>query len=130
MRTSSPVELDGVTPVSVDIADEAGIDAAVTQVENDVGAIDLLVLNAGVISKAPLADTTTAEWDRQLRVNLTGPFLLSRRVVPGMARTRLRTCRAHRVERRHHRSRRRAAAAARVRRVEGRGDGPRQVDRR
>ncbi len=50
-----------------------------------IGAIDLLVLNAGVISKASLADTTTEEWDRQLRVNLTGPFLLSRRVVPGMA---------------------------------------------
>ena len=72
-----PVELDGVTPVSVDVADEVGIDSAVTEVESDVGAIDLLVLNAGVISKASLADTTTAEWDRQLRVNLTGPFLLA-----------------------------------------------------
>ena len=80
-----PVELEGVTPVNVDIADEAGSTRPSREVENDVGAIDLLVLNAGVISKAPLADTTTAEWDRQLRVNLTGPFLLSRRVVPGMA---------------------------------------------
>ena len=81
----APVEIDGVTPIAVDVADEVAIDSAVTDVENDAGAIDMLVLNAGVLSKASLAETTTAEWDRQLRVNLTGPFLLSRRVVPGMA---------------------------------------------
>ena len=79
------VEIDGVTPIAVDVADEVAIDSAVTDIENDAGAIDMLVLNAGVLSKASLADTTTAEWDRQLRVNLTGPFLLSRRVVPRMA---------------------------------------------
>ena len=81
----APVEIDGVTPIAVDVADEVAIDSAVTDVENDAGAIDMLVLNAGVLSKASLAETTTAEWDRQLRVNLTGPFLLSRRVVPRMA---------------------------------------------
>ncbi len=38
-----------------------------------------------MLSKASLADTTTSEWERQLAVNLTGPFLLARRIVPGMA---------------------------------------------
>ena len=104
----APVELDDVTPLALDVADEVGIDSAVTQVENDVGGIDLLVLNAGVISKASLADTTTAEWDRHLKVNLTGPFLLSRRVVPGMAARGFGRRRAHRVERRDHGCRRRA----------------------
>jgi NAD(P)-dependent dehydrogenase (short-subunit alcohol dehydrogenase family) len=81
----SPVDIDGVTPVDLDVSDEGAIATAVTRIEDEIGAIDLLVLNAGVLSKASLADTTTEEWERQLRVNLTGPFLLSRQVVPGMA---------------------------------------------
>jgi NAD(P)-dependent dehydrogenase (short-subunit alcohol dehydrogenase family) len=81
----SPVDIDGVTPVDLDVSDEGAIATAVTRIEDEIGAIDLLVLNAGVLSKASLADTSTEEWERQLRVNLTGPFLLSRQVVPGMA---------------------------------------------
>jgi NAD(P)-dependent dehydrogenase (short-subunit alcohol dehydrogenase family) len=81
----SPVDIDGVTPVDLDVSDEGAIATAVTRIEDEIGAVDLLVLNAGVLSKASLADTTTEAWERQLRVNLTGPFLLSRRVVPGMA---------------------------------------------
>jgi 2-dehydro-3-deoxy-L-rhamnonate dehydrogenase (NAD+) len=81
----SSVDIDGVTPVELDVSDEDAIDTAVTRIEEEIGAIDLLVLNAGVLSKASLADTSTEEWERQLRVNLTGPFLLSRRVVPRMA---------------------------------------------
>lgn len=81
----APVEIDGVKPVEVDVSDERGIDAAITAVEDELGRVDLLVLNAGVLSKASLADTTTGDWERQIRINLTGPFLLSRRVVPAMA---------------------------------------------
>lgn len=81
----APVEIDAVKPVEVDVSDERGIDAAITAVEDEIGRVDLLVLNAGVLSKASLADTTTEEWERQIRINLTGPFLLSRRVVPAMA---------------------------------------------
>jgi NAD(P)-dependent dehydrogenase (short-subunit alcohol dehydrogenase family) len=82
----SPIVVDGVRAVKLDVSDERAVDTEITRIERDIGAIDLLVLNAGVLSKASLEATTTDEWERQLRVNLTGPFLLSRRVVPGMAR--------------------------------------------
>ncbi len=81
-----PVEVDAVEPVSLDVTDERAVAAAVEKVEARVGPIDILVLNAGVLSKASLADTTTSEWERQLAVNLTGPFFLARAIVPGMAR--------------------------------------------
>ena len=79
-----PVEVDAVEPVSLDVTDERAVAAAVEKVEARVGPIDILVLNAGVLSKASLADTTTSEWERQLAVNLTGPFFLARAIVPGM----------------------------------------------
>ena len=82
----SPVEIEGVEAVRLDVSDEAGIDGVISRVEREASGVDMLVLNAGVLSKASLADTTTEEWERQIRINLTGPFLLSRRVVPGMAR--------------------------------------------
>jgi len=48
------------------------------------GRIDVLYNNAGVILGKPFQDTTLEEWERILRVDLTGPFLMSKAVVPHM----------------------------------------------
>lgn len=63
-----------------DVTDEE----AVAELFERVGAVDLLVNNAGVAGSAPLARTTLADWRRQLDVNATGAFLCTRAVVPGM----------------------------------------------
>lgn len=47
-------------------------------------AIDLLVNNAGIAESAPLSRTTDDMWDRAMAVNVTGPFLLTRAVLPAM----------------------------------------------
>jgi len=43
---------------------------------------DVLVNNAGVIERASIEETSTASWERQLGVNLTAPFLLTRGLLP------------------------------------------------
>jgi NAD(P)-dependent dehydrogenase (short-subunit alcohol dehydrogenase family) len=63
-----------------DVTDEA----AVTRVFGEIGAVDVLVNNAGMGESAPLHQTTLASWQRHLEVNATGAFLCMRAVVPGM----------------------------------------------
>lgn len=71
-------------PIVLDVTDVASIAAAVSAVTADLGAIDVLVNNAGVAESAPLARTDPAMWERHFRVNATAPFLLARATVPGM----------------------------------------------
>jgi 2-hydroxycyclohexanecarboxyl-CoA dehydrogenase len=79
-----PEAVDGVLSVTLDVSDEESVEAAFTQIEAELGPVELLVLNAGILSKASLEDTTSADWRRMLEVNLTGPFLCARRAVGAM----------------------------------------------
>lgn len=63
-----------------DVTDEA----AVASTFAEIGDIDVLVNNAGFAETAPLARTTLESWGRHFDVNVTGPFLCIRAVVPGM----------------------------------------------
>jgi NAD(P)-dependent dehydrogenase (short-subunit alcohol dehydrogenase family) len=72
-------------PTSVDVSDPSSVDKMVTQVLSEWGQIDILVNNAGIQGKiAWVVDFEPAEWDRILAINLRGPFLCSRAVLPGM----------------------------------------------
>ena len=48
------------------------------------GHIDVLVNNAGIAATSPVADMSIEQWDDIVATNLTGPFLMTRAVVPGM----------------------------------------------
>ena len=67
-----------------DVADAKGVAAAIVETERRFGRLDALVNNAGVAVFAPLLQTSDAEWNRVLAVNLTGPFLCSKAAVPLM----------------------------------------------
>lgn len=55
------------------------------QAEAALGPIDVLVNNAGIPGPtAPATEISTADWERVLAVNLTGPFLCAREVLRGM----------------------------------------------
>ena len=60
--------------------------ALARDVEERFEALDILVNNAGAILGRPLVETTDAEWDRVLGVNLRGAFLTMRALVPLMRR--------------------------------------------
>jgi 3-oxoacyl-[acyl-carrier protein] reductase len=60
-------------------------DATAVQVMADaVGAVDVLVNNAGIIQEKAFLDTTEADWDRMLGVDLKAVFLMCRAFIPGM----------------------------------------------
>jgi 3-hydroxybutyrate dehydrogenase len=72
--------LGEVACISVDVTSEESVDNAFAQ----AGAIDILVNNAGQAQAAPFTHTDMALWQRMLDVNLTGVFLGTRAVLPGM----------------------------------------------
>ena len=70
----------------VDVAREADVADGVARVLERFGRIDLLFNNAGVELSRTLHETTEAEWDRILDVNLKAMYLVSRQVLPVMMR--------------------------------------------
>ena len=74
--------------LAADVADARAMDAAVASVEQGLGPVDVLVNDAGVALRRPVSAMSDADWDRILAVNLSGPFYLCRRCVPGMAERR------------------------------------------
>jgi len=63
-----------------DVTDEGSVAAAVGQIMDRYGRIDVLVNSAGVALLAPAEELTTAAWNTTLAVNLTGAFLLCQTV--------------------------------------------------
>ncbi|HEX5509257.1 MAG TPA: glucose 1-dehydrogenase [Pseudolabrys sp.] len=75
--------------VKTNVADEASIAEMIDVVESKYSRIDILVNNAGIFSTLemrPFDQIPVAEWEEVLRVNLTGPFLCARAVLPAMRR--------------------------------------------
>jgi NAD(P)-dependent dehydrogenase (short-subunit alcohol dehydrogenase family) len=79
-----PPELAGVLGVALDVSDEHSVEKAFGEIERDLGAVELLVLNAGIMVSQPFPEVTVEVWSRQLEVNLTGAFLCARRALPAM----------------------------------------------
>ena len=77
-------EIDGVLGVDLDVTSEASVDAAFVRVEAELGAVELLVLNAGIYVVEPFEETSPESWRRTIDVNLTGAFLCARRALPSM----------------------------------------------
>ncbi len=77
-------QIPGVTGVEIDVTDESSVDAAFSDIETRLGPVELMVLNAGVLHKAPLEETQLRDWQRVIDVNLTGAFLCARRGLGGM----------------------------------------------
>ncbi len=71
--------------VRCDITDRASVDAAVARTEAELGAIDVLVNNAGWDIFRPFTKTEPAQWDKLIAINLTGALHMHHAVLPGMA---------------------------------------------
>jgi len=71
-------------PIQCDVSKAAQVEAMVKRVKDDFGRIDILINNAAVVTLAPVADLPEEEWDLVIGVNLKGPFLCCKYVVPHM----------------------------------------------
>jgi NAD(P)-dependent dehydrogenase (short-subunit alcohol dehydrogenase family) len=68
--------------VKLDVGDEADAERALNQVVERLGGLDVLVNNAGTDVTLPVEELTFANFDRVIRTNLRGPFVLSKLVLP------------------------------------------------
>lgn len=89
-ETARLVQAEGVQSLLVhcDVTSESETAALAKTAIERFGRIDVLVNNAGVISVAPVAAMSEAQWDRVLDVNLKGAFLCSKAVAPHMMERR------------------------------------------
>ena len=71
----------------VDVADQKAIERATAKAMADLGRIDILVNNAGIAGPTmPVVDYPVADWKRVINIDLNGPFLCCRTVVPHMVK--------------------------------------------
>jgi 3-oxoacyl-[acyl-carrier protein] reductase len=80
---------DMASAFQVDVANSASVQPCIDSVIAKWGRIDLLCNNAGVLdAHAPAHETTLEDWNRVMGVNLTGPFLMCKAVIPQMLKQR------------------------------------------
>lgn len=69
-----------------DVSDWAAVETAVGEVVRELGGVDVLVNNAGIVHEALVEDLDPDDWDRVIAVNLRGTFLCTRAVLPQLLR--------------------------------------------
>lgn len=70
--------------LAADVRDAGAIDDACSQIERELGPIDMLVTSAGIFQPTPFEELTPERFRETIDVNLTGSFICARRVLPGM----------------------------------------------
>jgi gluconate 5-dehydrogenase len=63
-----------------DVTDEASVKTHIEKIEKEVGAIEILINNAGIIKRIPMVDMEVADWEQVIKIDLTGPFIMSKQV--------------------------------------------------
>ena len=77
-------EIGGI-PLAGDVTREDDLEVALAKLTASAGPVDILVNNAGIIGKVgPISEVSRSDLEQVLAINLIGPFLLSRAVIPAM----------------------------------------------
>ena len=89
-RGDAPAEVleAGLLPVACDITDADQVEAAFARVEEELGAVEVLVSNAGITRDSLVLRMSDDDFTDVLEANLTGGFRVARRAVKGMMRAR------------------------------------------
>jgi NAD(P)-dependent dehydrogenase (short-subunit alcohol dehydrogenase family) len=74
--------------VQGDVGDEQSAEAIVSGAVQALGGLDVVVNCAGVVTGGSVEETSLSEWERVMRTNATGTFLISRAAMPHLRRSR------------------------------------------
>ena len=67
-----------------DVTNEEQVAAFVKQVTEEVGHINILVNNAGIIKRIPMCEMTAAQFRQVIDIDLNGPFIMAKSIIPDM----------------------------------------------
>ena len=67
-----------------DVTNEDQVNAMVAKIEEEVGIINMLVNNAGIIKRIPMCEMKASEFRQVIDVDLNAPFIVSKAVIPSM----------------------------------------------
>jgi NAD(P)-dependent dehydrogenase (short-subunit alcohol dehydrogenase family) len=75
-------EHGGIHPIVADISDPPAARGLIADIVARFGRLDGLVLNAGILINSPFGDIPLEDWNQQIAINLTGPFVLAQAALP------------------------------------------------
>jgi gluconate 5-dehydrogenase len=71
-----------------DVTDEAAVIENINKIETEVGPIDILINNAGIIKRIPMIEMEVEDFEAVIKVDLVSPFIMSKTVAKGMIERR------------------------------------------
>ena len=86
--SSTPIDEAGLLTVKCDVTDAAQVDAAVSQVEDQLGPVEVLVANAGITRDGLLVRMSEDDFETVVATNLTATWRLAKRTLPSMMKAR------------------------------------------
>jgi NAD(P)-dependent dehydrogenase (short-subunit alcohol dehydrogenase family) len=83
-RARAGADAEMLQSVVMDVGDEESVKSGVREAVDTLGGLDTLVNVAGILRSAHFAETTLADFEQVLRVNLVGTFLVTREALPAL----------------------------------------------
>ena len=77
-----------VYTIPFDVSNEKDVDQGISRIENEIGPVDILINNAGIIKRVPILDMPISDYRQVIDIDLVGPLIVSKRVVPNMIKKR------------------------------------------
>ncbi len=71
-----------------DVTDEQQVDEGISLIERELGPVDILINNAGIIKRIPILEMPVKDFKQVIEVDLVAPLIVSKRVAPNMIKKR------------------------------------------
>lgn len=77
-----------VYTLNFDVTNEDAVDKGISKIEEEVGNVDILINNAGIIKRIPILDMPIADYKQVIDIDLVAPLIVAKRVAPKMIENR------------------------------------------